>query len=90
MIEQEILDLLQPSLWQDIVLFVKAHPVLSGLVATWAATTESLPFFKRVKASGALHGVWVLLVTGAKLILKLNQLRGSGKEGQDVRSRKKG
>lgn len=76
--------LINPQLVSDVVQFAQAHPAVTGTVATWATVTEGLPFIRRVKASGVLELGWHILTGAATVIVNINKLRSSGKDGDNV------
>lgn len=39
----------------DVQHFVEVHPIISGAVASVIATSESLPFVKKLQASGVVQ-----------------------------------
>lgn len=81
---QDVSQLINPQLATDVIQFAKDHPAVTGTLATWATVTEGLPFVKRIKASGALELAWHILTGAATLIMNINKLRSSGKDGDNV------
>jgi hypothetical protein len=44
----------------DLMKFAQDHPAVSAAIAGLVATSEGMPFVKRLKANGVFHFIWVV------------------------------